>query len=504
MQAPLTQRAIEYGWRELTRRAGFAEDDGKGPERRAPGLSFHYGQPEDLRGERPAVVVVPCEPADWRRLLELPDGRLETMPVEGALPPGAAALPIDPLPILFRGRGSNAGGVFATRIGRTVVFECDLIASALFLLCRWEETVVSVRDEHGRMPFTESVSYRQGFLERPLIDEYGLLLREWLKQLLPGWVPAAGRFAVKLSHDVDVVRPFSTMRSAAKLIAGDLVRRRNPARALSTARLAALQRVAPRRMTYYEDIFRLAEISRRHGMASAFYFMAARAGPYDSGYDPGSRPIREAIRKLEDLGFEIGFHPGYDTFANPARLAEEKSRLDAVLGRSRYGGRQHYLRFRVPETWRDWERMGLAYDSTMTYAGHEGFRCGTCHSYYPFDIEADRVLDIQELPLVVMDGTLRQYRGLAPLEGEGRILELARRCRDVEGTFTLLWHNSSLSGEWASWGSNYETLVRKLSELEGRSTSESHSEADSPEEDSINTGAASRWSPKGAQSGRMR
>ena len=49
------------------------------------------------------------------------------------------------------------------------------------------------------------------------------------------------------------------------------------------------------------------------------------------------------------------------------------------------------------------------------------------------------------------------------------ILELARRCRDVEGTFTLLWHNSSLIGEWAAWGFDYEGVVAKLSEMQGRS-----------------------------------
>jgi hypothetical protein len=329
--------------------------------------------------------------------------------------------------------------------------------------------VTPARDEHGRMPFTESVAYRQGFLERPLVDEYALVLREWLKVLLPGWVPRASRFLVKLSHDIDTVRPFSSLGNAARLLAGDLVRRKDLARAAERARLALLQSVAPRRTTSYEGIFRLAEISRRYRMASAFYFMAADPGAYDSGYDPASRTVREAMHRLQNLGFEIGFHPGYETLANPARFAEEKSRLDTVLGRFQYGGRQHYLRFSVPHTWRQWERLGLTYDSTMTFAGHEGFRCGTCHPYRPFDIEANRVLDVQELPLIAMDGTLRHYRGLTPAEAECRVLELARRCRMVEGTFTLLWHNSSLAGEWTSWGLQYETIVRRLSDLERRS-----------------------------------
>jgi len=296
-----------------------------------------------------------------------------------------------------------------------------------------------------------------------------MVLREWLKVLLPGWKPRRGRFAVRLSHDIDVVAPFWSLGGAARSVAAGILRGRSPAETVQKARLALVQGIAPRRTADYTGIFRLAEISRRYRVASAFYFMAADRGPYDSAYDIGSRPVRDAIHWLRSLGFEIGFHASYETFSDPSRLIREKARLDTVLGESALGGRQHYLRFRVPETWREWEAAGLRYDSTLTYAGHEGFRCGTCHAYRPFDMEADRELRVEELPLIVMDGTLRLYRGLTAAEAVDSVLDLARRCRDVEGTFTLLWHNSSLAGAWQEWGLDYEALVAKLAALERQS-----------------------------------
>src|SRR5438552_12237656 len=145
MQGPLTKQAVEYAWRELTRRAGVVGyDDESGLS--ALGISFHYGQPGEIRGDEPSVVVIPSDPADWRRLLELPDGRLGTVPLEDALPPGSSPLPLGPLPMLFRGRGTRVGGGFARRVGRNVVFDCDLVASTLFLLSRWEEMVIPIRD----------------------------------------------------------------------------------------------------------------------------------------------------------------------------------------------------------------------------------------------------------------------------------------------------------------------------------------------------------------------
>jgi len=56
-----------------------------------------------------------------------------------------------------------------------------------------------------------------------------------------------------------------------------------------------------------------------------------------------------------------------------------------------------------------------------------------CLPSRPFDVEVDRELAVTEIPLIVMDGTLRQYRGLTPAEGEALILALADRCRRVGG-----------------------------------------------------------------------
>jgi hypothetical protein len=197
----------------------------------------------------------------------------------------------------------------------------------------------------------------------------------------------------------------------------------------------------------------------------AFYFMATEPAPLENDYRLLAPMIRQSIEDLQVQGFEIGLHAGYHTLNNPERLMEEKARLDEVLGRTHYGGRQHYLRFQAPHTWRHWEQAGLLYDSTMTYADHEGFRCGTCHPYRPFDIEQNRELNLWELPLLAMEQTLSQYRGLAPAATETAILALAQRCQQVGGTFTLLWHNSSLDGDWQPWAEMYQRVLRSLAEM---------------------------------------
>lgn len=452
--------AVNYTIHQLLARAGTDSD--------VLFLSVHYGEFSTL-SDGPCVVVQPCSSAAWSTLLERAPDTLHCIPASKVVPPGAN-LPFDSfIPVLFWGTGYEEGNKpFAELLSDgTVVFYADIIATTFFMLSRWEETVVLDLDEHARFPATSSVAYKQGFLDQPIVDQYALILREWLKVLLPGWEPKPRQFSVKLSHDVDQIRRFPNWYTTLLTLGGDLLKRRSSRWAWNTARDALAQVVAPAQTDYVRGIHYLADLSRSHNLDNdAFYFMADGHGPLGCGYDPTSSVVKKCIEDVRRQGFEIGFHPSYNTFQNPTQLAEEKARMDAALGETRYGGRQHFLRFQVPDTWRHWEQVGLTYDSTMTYADHEGFRCGTCHPFRPFDVEQNREIDLWEVPLIVMDGTLRNYRKLTAEQGEVRILEMARRCKQVEGTFTLLWHNSSLDREWLPWARTYqqvvETLARKV------------------------------------------
>lgn len=422
-----------------------------------------WGDPSSDR----SVRVMPCSDDAWQLLLDAPPDHLDWLPISSTVPRSATLCVSDSVPVLFWSEGAQDGNrPFAEYLSDgSVLFNADIIAATFFMLSRWEEMIVSVHDEHDRFPATASVAYRQGFLDRPIVDEYALILREWIKVLLPRWEPEPRQFSVRLEHDVEAIRRFPNLSRAMRTLGGDLLKRRSPKQAWWTVLDAIAQTVAPEQTSYFRGIHTLSKLSQQHGIDSVFYFMAAEPGPFDNGYDLSSPILRRCIKTLRDQGIEIGFHAGYHTLKDPKRLAVEKARFDAALGIEHYGGRQHYVRFQVPDTWRHYEQLGLAYDSSVMYPDHEGYRCGTSHAFRPFDIEEDRVLDLWERPVMMMEGTLRRYRGLTLEEGETRILELARRCKAVEGTFTLVWHNWTLEGEWRPWGEMYRCVVRALAEM---------------------------------------
>lgn len=467
----LTRKALAYTWRQLAQRAGVTGGNPQGTGFEPLGIPVYYANPDQVQPEQPSIIVVPCAEEASHKLLERPQNSLDWLPAREVIPNGAQLPFDDSIPVLFWGEGYEEGNQpFAQqRNDGSIVFYADIVAVTFFMLTRWEETVVPTRDMHDRFPATASVAYKQGFLDRAIVDEYGLILRAWLKALLPNWEPQRGQFSVKLSHDIDFVQRFPNLYGAMRRLGGDFVKRRSLSDACKTIKDAYWQLTAPEKNSYFQGIYWLADLSRKYGLKSAFYFMAAEQGdPFSrSGYDPRVSWVRQGIEELQSQGFEIGFHPSYYTLNAYERLAAEKEKLDAVLGNLQYGGRQHYLRFQLPNTWRQWEQVGLSYDSTLGYADHEGFRCGTCHAFRPFDVEQERELDLLEVPLIVMDATLRQYRMLTPEQGAERIGVLARRCKQVEGAFTLLWHNSSLDGEWHPWRSMFRRVMGTLAKIRG-------------------------------------
>jgi hypothetical protein len=107
----------------------------------------------------------------------------------------------------------------------------------------------------------------------------------------------------------------------------------------------------------------------------------------------------------------------------------------------------------MPETWRAMVRAGLNYDASLGFADMAGFRCGTCHQYRAFDIQAGQPLDLAVRPLIAMDVTVmdEQYMGLGTSPQAQELLrKLRERCEAVGGSFSILWHNNEFvrPGSW--------------------------------------------------------
>jgi hypothetical protein len=445
----LSREAVQYSVKELARRAGVHAKLFR--TWRVVMEKDFVNVVVDSTGSR---IRFPYAHADFRQQIQA--GQIHTATASWMGPsPKTYALTAD-FKIPFSSSASmDLGPLFRVTAASTIDCAVDLLSSLFLTLSRFEETLPVRRDRHGRFSAVSSVAWRDGFLHRPIVDEYGLAFSEALHRLLPGWEPGRPRFRVKLGHDVDEIGyPFSL-----RGIVGHTIRRGQPGASLRDC-------AAPwfGIDTNYQLLLRkVVALALRRGLKPAVYWKASAAGPHDTGYDPRHSSLRAMIARFQSYGLEMGIHPGYESFQSPEKLSAEVAILRSVLGEIRLGGRQDFLRW-TPGCWEHWEACGLAYDASVGYADHVGFRAGTCHPYHPWLASQGRQAELLEIPLLAMDCTLQSYMKADADEALQHLRDCARRCRQVGGVFTLVWHHTRLPH--AGYARAYRAFLDEISDCE--------------------------------------
>lgn len=376
---------------------------------------------------------LPKQPLNWWDVSDLPGNTLFSR-----------------LPIIY-GRVAVGPSLY-NETEEGIVLGLDVFGGAFFMLTRYEELVKHDRDQLGRFPAKASLALQEGFLERPIVNEYLDILWRTLERLWPQLQRQSRVYRVLLSHDVD--RPLCTVgRGLLQILKSgmaDIVMRHDVSLALHRLRSYVQTRQGPCDCDPCNTFDFIMNLSEQHGRQSAFYFITDNtAGAVDADYSLDDPWIRGLIRRIHERGHELGLHPSYNTYRDPAQTKRELEKLLQVsaeegICQKDWGGRQHYLRWESPTTWQNWEDAGLGYDSTLSFADHVGFRCGICYEYPVFNLRTRQRLKLHERPLIVMEVTLLGYMSFSWEASMKKILELSAICKNFEGDFTLLWHNNNL------------------------------------------------------------
>jgi hypothetical protein len=301
---PISQAGLLYALRELSRRAGVSFD-------------FFVQWSISLRGDELIVRPVPDAPGTIHFPLFFGEERSRNRIVRkawGTLTSTVVNRFIPDFVVPFCRQDSINGEALFVPQGAHG-FRCteDLLSSILLTLCRFEEFDSNISDLHGRFPASAGIAARKGFLNRPIVDEYGLALEQILHVLVPRWQPLPKKLRVKISHDIDELGiPFS-FRSAV----GHALLRRSPA-GFARDFLSVVSDVAP---GYLHAVRRICQLSLERDLRPTLYWQAAATGSFDTGYDIVHPKILSMMKWANERGLEQGVHPGYLRFSRLSFLA---------------------------------------------------------------------------------------------------------------------------------------------------------------------------------------
>lgn len=330
----------------------------------------------------------------------------------------------------------------------------DILGLIYWALTRLEEVGSNELDAHQRFPATSSHAYKYHYLDRPIIDEWLNILGQVIQRV---WLEVKLKqhdFNMYVSHDVDTpsLYAFQPWNNVIRMMAGHLLKRQDIksfflAPYIKLTSICSLSRFDP-----FNTFEWLMDVSEANNTRSAFYFICGRTHRNkDADYEIEHPIMRRLIKRMHERGHEVGLHPSYNTYLKPDLIKQEYSRLRTVcteegVEQAAWGGRMHYLRWQQPITMNALADAGLNYDTTLGYADRPGFRCGTCYAYPAFDPVTQSMKSLRIRPLIVMESTLmgKEYMNLGSENILSYILQLKDACKKVGGSFSLLWHNSTL------------------------------------------------------------
>ncbi len=339
--------------------------------------------------------------------------------------------------------------------------EGDELAEAFFHLARIEELGAGL-DQHGRFASTSSCLDP---LDPPLER-----LRRRLGLDPPRWRGA--RFAVALTHDVDVPWRWTrrAVRGSVARVKSHLLARRGSAAAREARALASLPLHRLRGTDPNWRFRELLQAESEHGASSTFFLLAGHNDPHDGASPETYDRLRpRLVETILAGGGEVGLHGSYLAARDPALLREELVVL-RELGAEVQGQRYHYLRLDPHANLGPLADLGLRYDSTLGFPDAPGFRAGIAHPFRPWDFDADRPLDLVELPLAAMDVTLgeERYLGLSARKAEERLIGLLDWAAENGGGFSVLWHTDRFDRATArGWDHLYFRVLEAVRERGG-------------------------------------
>ncbi|MBN2165252.1 MAG: polysaccharide deacetylase family protein [Marinilabiliaceae bacterium] len=209
----------------------------------------------------------------------------------------------------------------------------------------------------------------------------------------------------------------------------------------------------------------LTKIESKLNIKSAYYFLHKRDKKRDSRYKLYDLKIEKLIKKLIDEGFEVGVHGSFDSYNNAEYLKEEYHLFKAITNIYPLGIRQHFLRFKMPNTLKNQLDAGFVYDTSLAFPEHEGFRNGYCYPFKPYDFNKDKMIDIWELPLTLMEATVLDYQKQSYEAIAVKSEKIISEVQKFGGFFSLLWHNCRFD-EYKYPGITifYQSLLKKIME----------------------------------------
>jgi hypothetical protein len=342
-------------------------------------------------------------------------------------------------------------------------FSFDVFAAVFYLLSRYEEYLPHTKDIYGRYAHENSLAFKEGFLQLPLINiwvrDFALEMKKKYSILNVQY----SMFNFLPTYDIDIAFSYKH-KGLLRNIGGFL-------KAPSLQRIKVLMGL---QKDPFDSYSWLNDLHQQNKLNPIYFFLVAEK---NSQYDKNILPHKDAmwqLIKLHAKKYLAGIHPSWQSGDKPQLLKEEINWLSEVVNdeipksehRIIYLSRQHYIRFNLPEGYQKLIEAGITNDYSMGYGSINGFRASVASSFFWYDLQNEQQTDLRIHPFCFMDANSFYEQQFSAAQAYEEMIHYYKICKQVNGTLITIWHNNFLgtAKEFEGWREVYEEFIKSTSE----------------------------------------
>ncbi len=334
----------------------------------------------------------------------------------------------------------------------------DPFASAFFIASRYEEYLPHEKDIFRRYEANQSILYKKGILDFPVVHAWADGILKTLKERFP-LEKKDKHYAPVVTIDVDQAFSYKHkgLMWSTFILLKNLVKKDKKSLFLQT-------KVLRGKLTDPFDSFSyLATIQQVTGIRMIYFIHAGRRSKYDRPIPVRFRGITRLVKAISQYA-EVGLHPSFQSNENDWMVKNEKMLLEKIIGKPVILSRQHYLRLSMPVTYRKLISEGIREDFTMGYATEPGFRAGLCIPFYWFDVKANHITSLKIHPVSFMEGTFFQEKNFSPGLALDQMKKYIDTVKKYNGQLIAAWHNHTITdhGVWMGGKNVFEGMMEKI------------------------------------------
>jgi hypothetical protein len=302
----------------------------------------------------------------------------------------------------------------------------DLFAATFYMLSRYEEYMPHLKDDMGRFTTQNSLLFAEDKLNFPVVDIWAQQFLDRLSIDFPEIQKKLNPPVLKTILEVPECFAFQS-KSLLRTLVESLLD-------LISFRLGSLvDRMAVRfgmRKDPYDVYDDWIAWHQKYHLSTKVLFLFARPGTHDRNINIFKKEFQSKIKQVSDY-VPVSLLASFQSVGFVDSLEEERSRLGLLIHRRLRVVRQHHLRLRFPDSYRDFTACGYLHDYSLQFTDRAGYRAGTGFPFYFYDLSSEQRTSLQIHPVAVSESILRK-QGTA--RKARRLLETLKKYGTLYGT----------------------------------------------------------------------